>query len=173
MDRSRVPGQRCLMRDVRSGSMRKHRTARCVLVLDDCYLLAQHNNYRPETIGKWGLPGGRIDDGESPLAAVRREISEEFGLSLPEEIVEIGEWEYRRYWHKVFATNVSDETLKFDQDEILDARWYRFDEIENMDKNGELHTGFELPAIIRHKHGKIEPNGVENAIRCFDSRDIR
>ena len=34
---------------------------------------------------KWDIPGGRLEIGEEPLAALSRELSEEIGYSLPAE----------------------------------------------------------------------------------------
>jgi predicted NUDIX family NTP pyrophosphohydrolase len=44
--------------------------------------------------GHWSIPKGLIDDGEEPLAAAKREFTEELDLALPDgEYIELGDIE--------------------------------------------------------------------------------
>lgn len=45
-------------------------------------LLAQQRSYPPEVAGRWELPGGRVEPGESEVDAVRRECHEELGVEV-------------------------------------------------------------------------------------------
>jgi 8-oxo-dGTP pyrophosphatase MutT (NUDIX family) len=38
--------------------------------------------YQGRNAGQWGLPGGRLDDGETPVRAALRELHEEIGLRI-------------------------------------------------------------------------------------------
>lgn len=59
-----------------------------------CVVIRKGNKYlgvtRKTDTTKWGLPGGKVDPGETPLEAVIRETYEETGLELvnPEQIDE-------------------------------------------------------------------------------------
>lgn len=57
-------------------------TALILLVDGDGLLLMQHRD-RHASLGpnQWGLPGGQVEPGETPIVAAHRELLEETGLS--------------------------------------------------------------------------------------------
>jgi 8-oxo-dGTP pyrophosphatase MutT (NUDIX family) len=62
-----------------------------VLLADDegraCFLLTRRAATLRAHATQWALPGGRIDEGESPEGAALRELQEELGLQLEPESV--------------------------------------------------------------------------------------
>jgi 8-oxo-dGTP diphosphatase len=48
-------------------------------------LLAARRTTPPEAVGRWELPGGKVEPGESPESALAREIAEELGCDVTVE----------------------------------------------------------------------------------------
>ncbi|MET9019712.1 (deoxy)nucleoside triphosphate pyrophosphohydrolase [Actinopolymorpha sp. NPDC004070] len=51
-------------------------------IVRDGLLLAQQRAYPEAAAGRWELPGGRVEPGESEAAAVVRECQEELGVDV-------------------------------------------------------------------------------------------
>lgn len=55
--------------------------AACYLEVDQQLLLLQRAPGQSEA-GKWGVPGGKLEKGETPEAAAQRELFEETGIAV-------------------------------------------------------------------------------------------
>lgn len=129
-----------------SGTVRVS-AVRAVVMHENRYLLAQHHNYLPETIGKWGLPGGRIETKDADLRdALRRELYEEFAMTA-DIIGFVAMYTYRDRAHHVYLARPHSIDFTVDQNEILGMAWLTLPEVAAWYAQGLLHTGFELPAI--------------------------
>ena len=51
-------------------------------LIDGRRLLAAQRSSPPALAGQWELPGGKVEDGEDPLAALHRELREELGIAV-------------------------------------------------------------------------------------------
>lgn len=108
---------------------------RGVVFRDDAVLLVQER-----ADGRWALPGGWVDVGETPSAAVEREVLEESGyatralkllaLQDHDRHLQASVW---HLWNAVFLCElVSEEQAELHAAEILAARFFRLDELPEL-----------------------------------------
>lgn len=126
----------------------KYRTSRCILKSGSEFLLVVHNNSQGVNNGIWGLPGGRIDWGERPMQAARRELYEELSVEL-EELHDVGAWFYKGHQHKIYGTEFTGEIGQVDGNEILAFNWFSLADIRQLAALDKLHAGFELASVER------------------------
>lgn len=89
--------------------------------------------------GCWALPGGFVDEDESPITAARRELAEETGVIWEGPMVPIGAFgepgRDPRGW-TVSASYLADlgldEALVVAGDDAGDARWFFVDELPSL-----------------------------------------
>lgn len=128
-----------------------------VVEKDGKYLLVQEAKARCR--GKWNLPAGHLDPGEALRKGAEREILEETGCA-----VEVGgicqvSNDYgseKVVVHIVFATRLLREELRIDPAEILDVKWFSYEEILAM-RSKLRQDVFILGAIENLRKGIIAP----------------
>ncbi len=104
-----------------------------VIKNDNKYLLVQEA--KEKCRGKWNLPAGRLEPNETIVEGAKREISEECGLIV--NLTGVATIEDRVINDKevtaiVFSTEIIDGSISYNKDEILDVRWFSYEEILNM-----------------------------------------
>ncbi|MGW7264193.1 (deoxy)nucleoside triphosphate pyrophosphohydrolase [Streptomyces sp. NPDC054842] len=104
-------------------------------LLSEGRLLAARRSAPPELAGRWELPGGKVEPGEAPEAALVRELREELGVETePGERVP-GEWPLKpglvlRVWTARLLPGSAEPKPLQDHDAL---RWLTPDETDGVD----------------------------------------
>lgn len=126
--------------------------AALALSADDRVILVRQYRYAVDD-ALWELPAGRMDPGETPEQAVRRELVEEVGLEAV--VVEPLATFYTtpgfcdELMHVFRATELRQVPPRPEDDERIEPRWFAFDEALAMIERGEIREGKTLVALLR------------------------
>lgn len=91
------------------------------------------------------LPAGKVEDGEDPMETAIRELKEETGYTPGKTVHLISSYPSIGYTeemlHIYLCTDLVPGETDFDENEALDIYEYKYDELMEMIKNGELLDG--------------------------------
>jgi ADP-ribose pyrophosphatase YjhB (NUDIX family) len=107
--------------------------------------------------GKWSVPGGLVELGETTREAVCREIGEECGLDIElvdvcgvlDRVVRDAEGRVRYHWVLVDFLAVARGGTLCAGDDAADARWVRIDEVESYDTTDDLMDMINRAVALR------------------------
>lgn len=104
-----------------------------VIEKDGKFLLVQET--KEECRGKWNIPAGHLEPKETIFDGVKREVKEETGCHVElTGLLQIGNKVFQDdvFISIVFSTKLLEENIKFNKKEILNAKWFTYEELLNM-----------------------------------------
>lgn len=128
-----------------------------IVVKDNKFVLVKEA--KKTCYGKWNYPAGHLDAGEDIFAAAIREVKEETNLDVKLDGL-IGIYENTKgeigdnVVKFVFKASVTSGTLKHAKDELLDAKWFTFEEFEKL-KEDEIRGQYVQKALNDYKNNKM------------------
>jgi 8-oxo-dGDP phosphatase len=113
-------------------------------------LLLWRHRFVTDTWG-WEVPAGRVDDGETPAEAARREALEETGWR-PSDARLVGVYHPTnglsdQRFH-VFAADGAEHVTEPDPNEATRVAWVPVDEVQAAIARGEVTDGFSLTSLL-------------------------
>ncbi|WP_323370558.1 MULTISPECIES: NUDIX hydrolase [Pseudomonas] len=88
---------------------------------------------------KWNLPGGRVEQGETPLQAALREMVEETGLTI-DQLLYVSEYEEDKVIHFLFEARRTLNQKPRPCNEIDDCRWFNAKDLDKRNVRGSIRS---------------------------------
>jgi ADP-ribose pyrophosphatase len=140
-------------------SIVRHAGSAVMMAVDEKRRILMVRQYRlPAGRYMWELPAGRLDPGEKPLQAARRELIEETGYrakrwtKLASFFVSPGFVAERMTVY--LAENLTAGVATPMDDERIEARWFTAREVEEMIDTGKLEDAKSIVGFYRWKSRK-------------------
>jgi ADP-ribose pyrophosphatase len=134
-------------------SVIRHVGSAVMMAVDDAGRVLLINQYRlPPNRRMWELPAGKLDPGELPIDAAKRELKEETGYSAEHWNLLVSFWPSPGYsaekMHLFIAKGLTEGVATQMDDERIEPRWFTVGEIEKMIRSGELQDAKTLVGFL-------------------------
>ena len=129
------------------------------------YLLVQEA--KKKCYEKWNFPAGHLDFNESLEQGAIREIKEETGCDVKLDgvcYVANRILEDDLFVMIVFNAKLINENIEFDKEEILDVKWFDYDEIVNK-MESMLRGNYVRTAVINQNDNLVAPIDIVDILK--------
>lgn len=102
-------------------------------------LLQKRSRYKRANPSKWGICGGKVDLGETPLDAGIRETFEEIGILLKKDefkFLSMDTNEKSHFTVYYVRKNVNIDECRIQEEELEEVRYFKIEELEELDNEG-------------------------------------
>ena len=151
LDKVELENGRSAMREVVH-----HRGGACIAALtekDELYLVRQYRYALGQEL--WELPAGKLEEGEDPFEAAKRELEEECGLKADQYIDLHPFYPTVGYCSEVIYTwlarGLHPVPMHLDEDEFLTPTKMPLEEVCRMVLDGEIRDGKTVAAVLKIK----------------------
>jgi ADP-ribose pyrophosphatase len=127
-------------------SIVRHAGSAVMMALDEKKRILLVRQFRmPASKYLWELPAGRLDEGEKPLQAARRELKEETGYRARRWKRLVSFWPSPGYVGEkmtiFLATDLTPGESQPMDDERIECRWFSRAEVDRMIRDGKIEDG--------------------------------
>ena len=154
-----------------NSSQRMSFSMKALLFCGDKLLILQKKDR--QGLKPWELPGGGVEFGEDPQAALAREIREETGLTM-EFISPLATWRYRKGPHEYLTGLIclctTNESAVILSHEHLDYRWIHPQEMSCFALHPSLLEGLKKINLSKLQLALQTLTPFCEGFRCQDSR---
>ena len=142
-------------REAKRGIVR-HPGSAAVLAIDAKKRAILVKQFRPAIGGSvWEIPAGKIDEGETPLKAAKRELREETGLSARKWTKLVACYPTPGYVSEKITLFLAEDLKQGDTDpdegEHLELKWFALKDLEEEVLRGRLPDGKTLAALYAYR----------------------